>query len=163
MSAAFPRAPFLSSIPLSLALAACSGTPPADRPASDTAAAAAPAAADTGGLVGPVWRLVEFRGGDDTRLTPDDPAKYTLDFMADGSLSARIDCNRGRGTWRSTGPGLELGPLALTRAACPPGSLHDQIVRQLPNIRSYVLKDGHLHLSLMADGGIYEFEPAPPR
>ena len=49
--------------------------------------------------------------------------------------------------------------LALTRAACPPGSLHDQIVKQWGNIRSYVLKDGHLFLSLMADGGIYEFEP----
>jgi uncharacterized lipoprotein YbaY/heat shock protein HslJ len=146
---------------LSLALAACSGTPPADRPASDTPAAGTPAAADTVGLVGPVWRLVEFRGGDDTRLTPDDPAKYTLEFMPDGSLIARIDCNRGRGTWKSTGPSLELGPLALTRAACPPGSLHDQIVKQWPNIRSYVLRDGHLHLSLMADGGIYEFEPSP--
>jgi para-nitrobenzyl esterase len=145
---------------LSLALAACSGTPPADRPAADTPAAVTPTRADTVGLVGPVWRLVEFRGGDGTRLTPDDPAKYTLEFKSDGSLLARIDCNRGRGTWKSTGPGLELGPLALTRAACPPGSLHDPIVKHWPSIRSYVLKDGHLHLALMADGGIYEFEPS---
>jgi len=43
---------------------------------------------------------------------------------------------------------------------CPPGSLHDQIVKQLPHVRSYVMKDGRLFLSLMADGGIYEFEPA---
>lgn len=39
------------------------------------------------------------------------------------------------------------------------GSLHDQIVKQWGNIRSYVIKDGHLFLSLIADGGIYEFEP----
>ncbi len=108
----------------------------------------------------PVWRLVEFRGGDDTRLTPDDPAKYTLEFKPDGSVNARIDCNRGHGTWKSSGPSLELGPLALTRMACPPGSLHDRIVKHWSSIRSYVLKDGHLHLSLMADGGIYEFEPS---
>jgi len=44
--------------------------------------------------------------------------------------------------------------------ACPPGSLHDRIVKHWPYIRSYVLKDGHLHLSLMADGGIYEFVPS---
>jgi heat shock protein HslJ len=114
-------------------------------------------------LAGTSWRLVKFRGGDDTTLTPDDPAKYTITFGADGSLSARIDCNRGRGKWKSSGPSqLELGPLALTRAKCPPGSLHDQIVKQWSNIRSYVLKDGHLFLSLMADGGIYEFEPTPP-
>jgi para-nitrobenzyl esterase len=74
---------------------------------------------------------------------------------------ARVDCNRGRGTWESSGAGqLTLGPLALTRAMCPSGSLHDQIVRQWSYIRSYVLKDGHLFLALMADGGIYEFEPS---
>ena len=160
MRAFLPRTRSPCWILLSLALAACSETPPADRPAADTPAAATPAAADTVGLVGPVWRLVEFRGGDDTRLTPDDPAKYTLEFRPDGRVNARIDCNRGHGTWKSSGPSLELGPLALTRMACPPGSLHDRIVKHWSSIRSYVLKDGHLHLSLMADGGIYEFEPS---
>jgi len=43
---------------------------------------------------------------------------------------------------------------------CPPGSLHDHIVKQLPFVRSFVIKDGRLFLSLMADGGTYEFEPA---
>jgi len=111
-------------------------------------------------LVGTSWQLVKFQGGDDTVLRPDDRAKYTLAFGADGSFNARIDCNRGRGTWKSSGKNqLELGLMALTRAACPPGSLHDRIVKQLPFIRSYVIKDGHLFLSLMADGGSYEFEP----
>jgi membrane-bound inhibitor of C-type lysozyme len=49
--------------------------------------------------------------------------------------------------------------MAMTRAMCPPGSLHDQIVKQLPNVRSYVLKDGRLFLSLVADGGTFEFAP----
>lgn len=56
---------------------------------------------------------------------------------------------------------LKFGPMALTRALCAPGSLHDRIVKQLPLVRSYVIRNGHLYLSLMADGGIYEFEPAP--
>jgi para-nitrobenzyl esterase len=106
------------------------------------------------------WQLVRFRGGEDTLLTPDDPAKYTLAFDTDGSVSARIDCNRGRGTWKSSGRNqLQLGPLALTRAMCPPGSLHDRIVKHWEFVRSYILKDGNLFLSLMADGGIYEFAP----
>ena len=59
-----------------------------------------------------------------------------------------------------TGSGqLELGPPALTRAKCPEGSLHDQIVKQWSYIRSFLIKDGHLFLALMADGGTYEFEP----
>jgi para-nitrobenzyl esterase len=67
---------------------------------------------------------------------------------------------RGRGTWKSSGSINCSSVRSLTRMACPPGSLHDQIVTQLPSIRSYVIKDGHLFLSLIADGGIYELEPA---
>jgi metallo-beta-lactamase class B len=112
------------------------------------------------GLGGTRWRLVRFQGGDDTTLTPDDPANYTVEFLVDGTLNARLDCNRGHGGWKSSGPGrLELGPMALTRAICPPGSMHDQLVKHWGFIRSYVLKGGHLFLSLQADGGIYEFEP----
>jgi uncharacterized lipoprotein YbaY len=113
-------------------------------------------------LAGTSWQLVQFRGGDDTLLTPDDRSQYTLEFAADGYVAARLDCNRGRGTWTSSGAnGLTLGPLALTRAMCPPGSLHDRVVKDWSYVRSYLIKDGHLFLSLIADGGIYEFEPPP--
>jgi len=84
-------------------------------------------------------------------------------FGADGRVSARIDCNRGSGSWKSDGKSqIEFGPMAVTRAMCPPGSMdmHDHILKQMPHIRSYVIKDGHLFLSLMADGGTYELEPA---
>jgi uncharacterized lipoprotein YbaY len=52
-------------------------------------------------------------------------------------------------------------PIAFTIAYEPDKIVADQIVKQWGNIRSYVIKDGHLFLSLMADGGIYEFEPVP--
>jgi para-nitrobenzyl esterase len=115
------------------------------------------------GLGGTSWRLVRFEGGDGTILTPDAATEYTIALEPDGRLRARIDCNRGIGTWKSSGaPQLEFGPLALTRATCPLGSLHDHIVKQWPYVRSYVIQNGHLFLSLMADGGIYEFEPMSP-
>jgi para-nitrobenzyl esterase len=115
------------------------------------------AASDLGGTS---WQLVQFQSGDGTVLTPDDPAKYTIAFTAEGQVSMRIDCNRGRGTWTSEEPNqLIFGPIATTRALCPPSSLFDRVVRDFPFVRSYVLQDGHLFLSLMADGGIYEFEP----
>jgi heat shock protein HslJ len=129
---------------------------PSDTPSTQGISQPAPA-----GLGGTSWRLVKFQGGDGLTLRPDDKAKYTIALGTDGRLSARIDCNRGRGTWKSSGPPqLEFGPLALTRAMCPPGSLHDRMVKHWPYVRSYVMKDGHLFVSLMADGGIYEFEPA---
>jgi para-nitrobenzyl esterase len=111
-------------------------------------------------LDGTSFQLVRFQGGDGKVLVPDDKGKYTVAFSADGSMSVRLDCNRGRGTWKSTGKNqLEFGPLALTRAMCPPGSLHDQMVKHWAFVRSYLIRDGRLFLSLMADGGIYEFEP----
>jgi heat shock protein HslJ len=128
-----------------------------------TASRQAPAGAGVAPLAGTSWHLVKFQGGDGTVLTPADGSRYEIAFGRDGALSVRLDCNRGRGTWKSSGAnGLELGALAVTRAFCGPPSLHDQILKQWGNIRSYVVKDGHLFLALMADGGIYEFRPAAP-
>jgi para-nitrobenzyl esterase len=134
-----------------LGIAACRGAAPAPQNAPPPP-----------GLAGTAWRLVRFQGGDGATLTPDDREKYACESHRDGSLSARIDCNRGHGTWKSSGNQLELGTMALTRAMCPPGSLHDRIVMDLSYVRSYVIKDSHLFLSLMADAGIYELEPIPP-
>jgi para-nitrobenzyl esterase len=108
------------------------------------------------------WQLVKFQGGDGKTLIPDNKAKYTIAFGADNKVNVRFDCNRGQGTWKSLGPNqLQFGLLATTLAACPPTPLNDRIGNDWGFVRSYVLKDGHLFLSLMADGGIYEFEPIP--
>ena len=108
------------------------------------------------------WQLVKIDYMDDTTLKPDDPGKYTLAFDAQGKLNIQADCNRMSGTYRFTAPsGLQFGPLISTRAACPPESLYNRLANDLPNIRSFMLKDGDLHLALMADGGIYHFTPMP--
>ena len=110
-------------------------------------------------LDGTIWQFVKFEGGDGKIITPDEKSKYTIAFGKDGSVNVRFDCNRGRGTWKSSGSNqLEFGPLALTKMMCPPGSLHDRFVKDWSYIRSYILKEGHLFLSLMKDTGIYEFE-----
>ena len=65
--------------------------------------------------------------------------------MARGSRPEQVNCSWVRS--RSLEPCVR------------PGSLHDQIVKHWDFIRSYIIKNDHLFLSLMADGGIYEFEP----
>jgi putative lipoprotein len=42
---------------------------------------------------------------------------------------------------------------------CAPAPLNDHIAKDWQYVRSYTMKDDHLFLSLMADGGTYEFEP----
>ena len=114
----------------------------------------------TSALADTSWQLVKFQSSDGTTLKPDNKSKYTIAFNADNSVNVRVDCNRGRGTWKSPEPNvLQLGPMAMTRALCPPHPLTDRLMRDWQFVRSYVIKDGHLFLSLFADGGIYEFEP----
>lgn len=118
----------------------------------------------TNELAGTSWKLVKFQGGDDTTSVPDDGSKYIITFGRNGRVTARVDCNRGSSTWRSSRANeLQFGSWSMTRAKCPPGSLHDRIVTEGANVRSYYIKDGHLFLSGMSAGGFYELEPLTPR
>ena len=113
---------------------------------------------ETPPLGGTSWQLVSFHGRADETLVPEDNAKYTVTFGTDGRLSAQIDCNRGTGTWKASPPDrLEFGPLALTRAECPPALLTDRLVGDWQEVRSYAVKNGHLFLSLGAEVGTLEF------
>jgi heat shock protein HslJ len=114
-------------------------------------------------LAGTQWRLVEFQSMDDTKGTtrPSDGTLYTMWLHGDGMVTMQLNCNRATGKW-SANPSsdaasgrFEFGPLAATRALCPPPSMDESIVAQSAYVRSYLLKDGRLYLSLMADGGIY--------
>jgi heat shock protein HslJ len=111
-------------------------------------------------LAGTSWKLVKLQAGDETMLVPDDGSKYTITFGGNGRVSSRVDCNRASSTWRSRRPGeLQFGSWSRTRAKCGPGSLHDKIVTEGANVRSYSIKNGHLFLSGMSAGGYYELEP----
>jgi heat shock protein HslJ len=119
------------------------------------------------GLAGSSWRLVEIQARDSANSVarPDDPARYTLAFGADGWLSARLDCNSGSASWQSVGSqadggSVEIGPVLSTRVMCPQPSLGDELGRRLEQVRSYRLQHGRL--SLVSDASILVWEPAPP-
>lgn len=111
-------------------------------------------------LAGTSWKLVKLQTGDETTHVPDDPTKYTITFGANGQVTMRVDCNRGSSTWKVPRAGeLQFGSWSRGSAKCGPGSLHDKIVTEGANPRSFSIKDGHLFLSGMAAGGFYELEP----
>ncbi len=118
-------------------------------------------------LAGTAWRLVEFQSMDDATGTvrPQDSSLYTMRLHGDGTVQMRLNCNQANGSWSATpssdtaSGGFEFGPLAMTRAFCPPPSMDASIAAQAQYIRSYLIRDGRLYLGLMADGGIYAWEP----
>ena len=121
------------------------------------------------GLAGTTWRLVEFRSSDDRIgvVKPESSAVYTMTLSRDGNAAMQLNCNHAAGRWSAAAAGQEsgafgFGPLAMTRAFCVPPSLDGQIARDAQYVRSYLLRDGRLYLSMMADGGIYVWEPLAP-
>jgi len=109
------------------------------------------------------WRLVEFQSMDDAQgiARPGEGTVYSMWLYGDGTVAMQLNCNRATGTWSAV-PGsdaasgrFEFGPLAASRAPCQPAGIEDSLIAQASHIRSYLLKDDRLYLSLMADGGIY--------
>ena len=87
----------------------------------------------------------------------DDPNKYTLQLLPDGTVRIRADCNRGFGTYAMTGREISFSKTAYTRAACPPGSLFDVYTRNLEKANSYVVEGDKLHITYGTDAGIMKF------
>ena len=98
-------------------------------------------------------------------VRPEASSLYTMHLHNDGTVALVLNCNRASGTWsaKPSDDGISgsfaFSPLAMTRAHCPPPSMDESISAQSTFIRSYLLKNGRLYLSLMADGGIYVWEP----
>jgi heat shock protein HslJ len=117
--------------------------------------------ADPAALLGTRWRLVRIQSMDGTAVIPEDPSKYTIEFGADGALEGRADCNRIRGRWMAAGDSMTLGPFAMTRAMCPPGSLSDRYVRALESAVTWRVLDGRLTVATKLASGVLHFEAAP--
>lgn len=121
-------------------------------------------------LAGTTWELLSIQSMDDaqgmTRMAK--PETFSIRFDANGRASFRLDCNRGNATWAATpstdasSGSIKFGPLVTTRMMCEPGSYDQKVTRDLAYVRSYLVKNGKLYLSLMADGGIYEWRPREP-
>jgi heat shock protein HslJ len=120
-------------------------------------------------LAGTEWQLVEFQSMDDAigTIRPADPSVFTMRLGDDGAVSMRLDCNRAMGSWSAASAGdvvsgnFRFAPLAGTRALCPPPNLDQRILRDAEFVRGFLLRDGRLYLSLMADAGVYVWAPVP--
>jgi heat shock protein HslJ len=119
-------------------------------------------------IAGTTWRLlsIESMTTEQPTTTIADPSKYTVTFGDDGQAAFQVDCNRGSGTFQTAAAAgdsgsLTFGPISLTRMFCPQPSDDTRVATALGNVRSYLLSNGQLHLSLMADSGIMHWEPLP--
>ena len=145
---------------------ACS-TPPAAAPALPpvTPIMIPPTmAASQGGeaLGGRVWAWQRTQFSDDKVIVADAPERYTLEFMQDGRVQLRADCNRGGARYDAgAGRTLTFSPAATTKIGCPPGSQGAEFLRQLSLVSGYLFASGNLVLTLRLDTGSMYFAPLP--
>ena len=96
------------------------------------------------------------------QITVAEPARYTIRFEPDGRIALQADCNRGAAPYTITGERrFTIGPMALTRAMCPPESLSDRFVREVSRATSLFQRDGGLFLELPMDSGTLRFRRQP--
>jgi para-nitrobenzyl esterase len=140
---------------LALSMAACTATDPGAplMPGSVNAPPPPMAASGDALLTNTVWSWRETVMGDDKRIKSDAPERYTLLFQPGGMVAVRADCNRGSASYLLNGSSLSFGPIALTRAMCPPGSMDSEFMKGLGAVSGQVFRDGELVLTLKLDSG----------
>lgn len=147
----------LSALLISASLAACGTT------GSVSSLQQATSLTDT------AWTLLAYRpaatGSED--IQPARREHFRLHFLADGRLTAQIDCNRGSGNWKVTstktdGGGLHISAVSLTRMMCPPDRIGDLLPQQIESVQSYRIVDGRLYLELGAANGQYVWARSEP-
>jgi len=90
-------------------------------------------------------------------------SEYWIQFLPEGQLSLRADCNGGFGSYEMDGSHLTLGPIGTTLMLCPDGGHGDDYLAALNNVTSWSIDqtDATDKLVLgLSDGGSLTFSPA---
>ena len=89
-----------------------------------------------------------------------DPENYNLIFRADGTYSAKADCNQLMGSYALLGSQLRLESGISTLAECGPDSSYDFYSSLLEQVDGVGTREGVLVLLLADEAGIMNFENA---
>lgn len=105
------------------------------------------------------WELAGAALADGTVHEPDDPTLYTIQFLPDGAVVARADCNQVAGAYELDGDSLSLTGLTTTLVGCPNESLGADYGVWLDQAAGVELTDDALIL-ILDDGGRLRFAPS---
>jgi heat shock protein HslJ len=129
---------------------------PAPTPRPTAAPTPAPTPPPGSGLTGKVWLLTAVTLKDPAFqgvVPPDQQANYTVEFMTNGTFSAKADCNTVNGGWTATSSGgLTITPGPTTTVACADGSYSDLYILGLTSAASYAIASNQLTITLTDQG-----------
>jgi heat shock protein HslJ len=103
------------------------------------------------------WDLSSYQFAGGPAGTVSAAGLYTAEFMPDGHLGARADCNRCSSSYSAAGTSLAIASLACTRAYCGEASLFDDYVAALDAATSFERSSSGL--LIRHTGGTLRFVP----
>ena len=114
-------------------------------------------AAAASGIVGEVWQWVGTQTPTEETVV-DDPGKCTIEFLPDGKVHVQADCNMAGGTYAiGDASHIKITITTTTLAACPPGSLGDQFIKELNGAVIYFFEGDNLLIDRIYDSGTMRF------
>lgn len=133
--------------------------------AQDASPVASPTAST--GIPPIVWISDDFTPTVDT-ATPVEGAialgsEYWIQFLPEGQLSLRADCNGGFGSYEMDGSNLTLGPIGTTLMLCPDGGHGNDYLSALNTVTSWSIDQSEATDKLvlgLSDGGSLTFSPS---
>jgi len=110
-------------------------------------------------VVGPVWQWTQTLYNDDRKATPDNPENYTVQFLEDGTISVKADCNQKGGTYSISAveKKISIEISHSTMVACPEVSLEGEFVKGLAASELFFIRNGDLYMDLKYDTGTMRF------
>ncbi|WP_128891841.1 META domain-containing protein [Erythrobacter sp. HKB08] len=114
-------------------------------------------------LDGTNWRLSDVEtSGTSTQLTPELSSRHRLSFVDGDRAQLQLDCNRGNAEWSASMPSagngsISFGPVASTRAYCPPPTFGGELASRLPDATRFILASDRSALTIRTPEADYIF------
>jgi heat shock protein HslJ len=103
-----------------------------------------------------IWELIEMPAEDGNAVEITEPNRYTVQFLPDGKLAVRADCNQASGTYAVEDADLDIALTVSTLVLCPPDSHADRFQDLLESASTYEFDADGL-LALTGESGSLRF------
>ncbi len=100
------------------------------------------------------WQSSESAMG---KTTVDKPENYQIEFMADGKIGVKADCNGGGGSYTTTGANISFARIFTTKMFCGEKSLDNRFLQGFESARTYRIEGNNLLIEGADDNGTMKF------
>jgi len=100
------------------------------------------------------WRSSESATG---KMTIEKPENYQLEFMADGKIGVKADCNTGGGSYTTEDNNISFARIFTTKIFCGEKSLDSRFLRGLESARNFRVEGNNLFIGGKGENGTMQF------